>query len=86
MNERLDDNAALTVYRCIKISLRSIHVNQNYQNIDSLYAGMLKKEAKNANVNRYTVFLLQKIQKMSNPDTTFSMSEYVDIIKNYHNL
>ncbi len=86
MNEQLEDNTALTVYRCIKISLRSIPVNQNFQNIDSLYAGMLKKEAKNANVNRYTVFLLQKIQKMSNPDTTFSMSEYVDIIKNYHNL
>jgi len=86
LNEKLEDNAALTIYRGAKVSLRSIPTDKNIKSLDSLYQSMEKKQISGQNIQKYTVFLISSLLESSDTAKSITISEGLELIKVYSKL
>ncbi len=80
MNEMLEDNTILTVYRGMKVSLRSIPTNTKAENLDTLFQQMEKNSSKH--IQKYTVQLIQKVMQVES-GKTLSIKESLQLIKDF---
>lgn len=82
----LEDNTALTVYRGVKITLRSFPVNQKVQHVDSLLRGIENKSAGYENVSMYTIHLLNAFFGLGKENQSLSLSDAFEVYNAYNEL
>ncbi len=82
----LEDNTALTVYRGVKISLRSFPINQKMQHVDSLLSKIENKSAGYENVSIYTVHLLNAFFGLGKENKSISVSDAFELYKAFNKL
>lgn len=86
LNEKLQDNTVVTIYRGAKISLRSIPMDTNLKNLDSLYNKIGKNESNGITIQKYTIYLLNTLLKASSDSASISITEGIEIVKTYSKL
>jgi len=85
-NEQIADNASLNLYRGIKISIRSLTLNNELSNLDSLITEASKSSNETENIRKYTLSLLGKILNNNDGETKISIKDAFEIIKVYKQL
>lgn len=85
-NESIADNTSLNLYRGIKISIRSLALNKELGNLDSLIAEIDKNKSESENIRKYTISLLTKALNVNNTKTEISVTDALEMIKIYGQL
>lgn len=77
----LDEDSPLTFYKGIKVSLRSLPLNKDYSNVDSL-----NKNENSEEIPEYTWYLIKKILGTGQENGEISLMEGIQIIKTFNDL
>ncbi len=80
-NNWLEENTPLTFYKGIKVSVRSLPLEQDYTNIDSI----IENDKQNT-VPKHTLYLIQKILDAGKEDGEISIVEGIKIMKAFSEL
>jgi hypothetical protein len=82
----IEDDVALTVYRAVKITLRSFPINLNVENADSLISAIENKKPGYENVSLYTVQLLSTFMGIGKQNREISVKEAFELFQAFNKL
>jgi hypothetical protein len=82
----IEGDMALTVYRGVKITLRSFPINQKVENADSLISAIKNKKPGYENVSQYTVQFLETFMGSGNSDEKISVQKAFAIVQAFNKL
>ena len=82
----LEGDIALTVYRGIKITIRSLSIDKNAKNIDSIYNDLQGGSLNGENTRKYTVHLLNLILGTGKQENSLTVKETIEIVKVFNQL
>jgi hypothetical protein len=82
----IEENTALAVYRGIKITLRSVPINQKIENTDSLISAIENKKPGYENVSAYTIQLLSTFLGIGKKDGKITAKEAYNLVKSINQL
>ena len=77
----LEEDSPLALYKGIKVSIRSLPLEQDYSNLDSVI-----NDENSSNVPKYTLYLVQKILDAGKEDGEISIIEGIKIMKAFSDL
>lgn len=81
LKKTLDEDSPLTFYKGVKVSLRSLPLDKDYNNTDSL-----RNDNNSEEIPQYTWYLIQKILGANQGDGEISLLEGIQIIKTFNEL
>jgi hypothetical protein len=82
----IEENTALTVYRGVKITLRSFPITQKAKNADSLISAIENQKPGYENVSKYTIYLLNTFMGLGKNNGEISLKETIELVKAFSQL
>jgi len=82
----IEENTALTVYRGVKITLRSFPITQKAENADSLISAIENQKPGYENVSKYTIYLLNTFMGLGKDKGEISLKETIELVKAFKQL
>jgi hypothetical protein len=82
----IEDNTALTLYRGVKISLRSFPINLKAGDADELMSSVENKKPGYEKVNKYTAYILNSFMGIGKKNGEISVKETIELVKAFRQL